>query len=204
MEKEQGFTLVELLAVIALTSIMLTLGVVAIRNFWLVRSLDGSRHQVSAQLKALQQQSVSESNPIALGAWFRVMTPATDTGSPQWGTVRADPGADLAWGTADDTCTSLSQRRFSGGVQVATASFVDPAAALRPVTKATIATLCKAQVSAAASATDFALFFPRGTSTSGCVSLTQPRLSKPNLYVQLTALTGRTTEITAAQATSCP
>ena len=205
MNRQEGFTLVELLAVMALTAILLTLGVAAVRNFWLVRSLDGSRHQVSAQLKALQQQVVSESNPIVLGAWFRVMTPSSDTGGSQWGVVRADPG-DTSWTTtADNTCRSISQRRFSGGVQVATANFADPAAALRPIDEATISALCKAQVSAAASATDFVLFFPRGTASSGCMSVTQPRLSRPNLWVQVTPLTGRVTEITAAQAaTSCP
>jgi hypothetical protein len=160
---------------------------------------------VSAQLRALQQQSEAESKPIILGAWFKIMTPATDTGAPQWGLVRADPGADSTFGTADDACTSISQRRFSGGVQVATASFTDAAAPLRSIDKATLVTLCKSKISAASTATDFGFFFPRGTATSGCISVTQPRLTKPDLWVRVTALTGRIDEITTTQAAStCP
>ena len=202
MKRQEGFTLVELLAVMAVTAIMLTIGVAAIRTFWLTRSLDGSRHQVSAQLRAVQQQAEAESRPIVLGAFFRVMTPATDTGGPQWGIVRANPG-DLSWATtADNTCTVITQRRFSGGVQVATAAFSDPPTALATTTRSILVPLCKTGV--AALATDFVFFFPRGTATKGCVSLNQPRLTKPNLWVSVNQLTGRVDEITATQAaTTC-
>lgn len=201
MKREEGFTLVELLAVIALTSILLTLGASAIRFFWLGRALTGERDQIFTNLRTIQQQVVSESNPLIFGAWFKVTTPSTDNGSTQWGTVRYRP-ADTAAGTAA-SCTSTATHRMDGGVQIADADFSNTIAG--SVTVTDVINLCKTQVSAAASATDFALFLARGTATSGCVTLNQPRRDMDDVTVLVSQLTGRVQRLNEAEAAAqCP
>jgi prepilin-type N-terminal cleavage/methylation domain-containing protein len=201
MKREEGFTLVELLAVIALTSILLTLGATAIRYFWLGRALTGERDQIFTNLRSLQQQVVSESNPLIFGAWFKVTTPSTDNGSTQWGTVRYRP-ADTAAGTAA-SCTSTATHRMDGGVQISDADFADTMAG--SVTVSTVATTCRAQVTASTAATDFALFLPRGTATSGCVTLNQPRRDMEDVTVLVSSLTGRVERLNEDEAAAqCP
>lgn len=199
--KEDGFSLIELLAVIALTSILLTIGAAALRYFWLGRALYGERDKIFTNLRAVQQQVVSESNPLVFGAWFKATTPPTDNGTAQWGTVRYRP-ADAAAGTAA-TCTSTSDFRMDAGVQIRSAEFVDSLAGVTSVTD--VITTCKTQVPTSAAATDFVLFLARGTATSGCVTLNQPRRDMNDLTVAVSALTGRVERIGEAEAaTRCP
>ena len=201
MKREEGFTWVELLAVIAITSILLTLGATAIRYFWLGSALTGERDQIFTNLRTIQQQVVSESNPLIFGAWFKVTTPSTDDGSTQWGTVRYRP-ADAAAGTAA-SCTSTGTHRMDGGVQIAEADFGNTIGGSVAVND--VITLCKTQVSAATSATDFALFLARGTATSGCVTLNQPRRAMDDVTVLVHSLTGRIERLDEAEAAAqCP
>lgn len=201
MKREDGFTLVELLAVIALTSILLTLGVSAIRYFWLGRSLYGERDQIFTNMRTLQQQVVSESNPLVFGAWFKVMTPATDDGSRQWGTFRYRPGTTSPVTAA--TCTSTGTHRMDGAVQVSSVEFGNTLTGVTSV--ADVIATCRTQIPASALATDFALFLARGTATSGCVTLTQPLREMEDVTVKLSTLTGRVERIGEAEAaTECP
>lgn len=201
MKREDGFTLVELLAVIALTSILLTLGVAAIRFFWLGRSLYGERDQVFTNLRTLQQQVVSESNPLVFGAWFKVMTPATDDGSQQWGTFRYRPGTTSP--STPASCTSTGTHRMDGGVQVSSVEFGDSLTGVTSI--ADVIATCRTQVPSSAAANDFVLFLARGTATSGCVTLTQPRRDMEDLTVKVSSLTGRVERIGEAEAaTECP
>lgn len=185
MKREEGFTVIELLVVIMITSVLLTLGASAIRFFWLGRALHGERDQIFTGLRSAQQQVVSESNPLVFGAWFKVTTPATDDGSVQWGTVRYRP----VDGTTPASCTSTGTHRLDGGVQIASASFADTMPGT--VTVSDVISLCRTQVPAAAAATDFALFLSRGTATNGCVTLNQPRRDMEDVTVSVGALTGR-------------
>lgn len=196
MKREDGFSLIELLAVIALTSIMLTIGASALRYFWLGRALHGERDQIFTNLRSIQQQVVSESNPLVFGAWFKVTTPPTDNGTAQWGTVRYKP-ADAAAGTPA-TCSSTAQFRMDGGVQVRSASFADSLSGVTSI--ADVIATCRTQVSASAAATDFAFFLARGTATSGCVTLTQPRRDMSDVTVAVSSLTGRVERIGQAEA----
>ena len=196
MKQEQGFTLVELMATMALLSILMTLGVGALRYYWLGQSLTSERDEIFTNLRGLQQQAVSESNPLVFGAWFKVTTPATDDGSNKWGTFRYNPGDPLATPVVPATCTSTGQYRTSAGVQISAASFSD---SLAGTTVTNVASACGAQIPAASGATDFALFLARGTATDGCVTLTQPNRDMDDVSVQVSQLTGR-----VEQVESCP
>ena len=201
MKREDGFTLIELLAIIALTSILLTLGVAAIRFFWLGRSLYGERDQIFTNLRTVQQQVVSESNPLVFGAWFKVMTPGTDDGTPQWGTFRYRPGTTSP--STPASCTSTGTYRMDGGVQVSSAEFADSLTGVADISD--LIDTCRGGVPASTLATDFVFFLARGTATSGCVTLTQPRRDMEDVTVKVSTLTGRVERIGEAEAaTECP
>lgn len=180
MKREHGFTLVELMVTMALLSVLLTLGVGALRYFWLGQSLTRERDEIFTNLRALQQQVVAESNPLVFGAWFKVTTPSTDAGVTHWGTFRYNP--------ATPSCTSTGQYRTDGGVLIAAADFAE---SLAGATVSEVETLCGTQIAAASGATDFVLFLARGTATAGCVTLTQPNRDMEDRSVQVSALTGR-------------
>ena len=189
MKREDGFSLIELLVVIAITSVMLTIGASAIRYFWLGRALHGERDQIFTNLRGLQQQVVSESNPLVFGAWFKARTPATDDGTPQWGTVRYRPAA----GTTPASCSRTASHRLDGGVQITSAEFSNSLPGVASI--ADVITTCRGQVPMSAGATDFVFFLARGTATSGCVTLNQPRRDMSNVTVAVSALSGRVERI---------
>ena len=205
MKREEGFSLIELLAVIALTSILLTLGATSIRFFWLGRSLYGERDQLFTNLRALQQQVVSESNPLIFGAWFKVTTPATDDGSPQWGTIRYRPPPEGSPAGTPGTCTSTAQHRLDGGVQISSVDFADTLVGVSAAGVTPVIAQCESQVAAAAAADDFVFFLARGTATTGCVTLTQPRRDMDDVTVAVSTLTGRVERIPQAEVGArCP
>jgi prepilin-type N-terminal cleavage/methylation domain-containing protein len=84
MEKERGFTLVELLVVIMLTSFVFVGGGLALRQYWLVQSLEGQTDETVTQLREMQERVVAESAPLVYGARFRA-------GSNVWTLVQYDP-----------------------------------------------------------------------------------------------------------------
>ena len=196
MKREDGFTLVELLTTMLLLSLLLTLGVGALRYFFLGQALTNERDEIYTNLRALQQQVVAETNPLVFGAWFRVSTPATDNGGDQWGTFRYDPTP------ATPTCTSTGRYRASGGVQIRSANFSD---SLAGATVSSVIDRCKASIPQAASATDMVMFLARGTATSGCVTLTQPNRETDDVTVAVSNLTGRVERIEPEEvAARCP
>jgi len=190
MKREHGFTLVELLATLALVSVLLTLGVTALRYFWLGQTLTRERDQIFSNLRGIQQQVVSESNPFVFGAWLKESTPTTDDGSDQWGTFRYSPGSPA-------TCTSTGLHRMGGGVHVTSASFDDTLAtgAVGPME-----TACLDQIPAAAGADEFIFFLARGMATSGCVTLRQHNRDMDDVAVAVSALTGRVERLSGDEA----
>ena len=198
MRNEDGFTLTELLSVMFITSILLALSVGALRYYWLGQSLYAEQDKLFTGLRGMQQQVVSESNPYVFGAWFKVMTPDTDDGSYQWGTVRYTPAA----GTTPASCTSTGVTRLRAGVQVTDSDFADSLSGVASV--ADVIATCRSQVAASTAADDFVFFLARGTATGGCVYLNQPNREIDDLAVWVGPLTGRVERLDEAEAaTEC-
>lgn len=174
---EGGFTLIELLAAMAITSVLLTLGAFAVRNFWLVRSLTGGQDEIVNQLRAVQSKGMAESNPLVLGVGFR-------EGTNQWQIVRLN--------TTTNACTGDGTRRFDAGVVVSDVTFTTTVSG---VNTATFVSECKSDLTTLASYPNdgFVFFLPRGTATSGTVTIRQPNLDR-TASVRVNSLSGRVEE----------
>jgi prepilin-type N-terminal cleavage/methylation domain-containing protein len=164
---EAGFTLVELMVVILITTVLLTLGASALRHYWLTQALEGSTEEVVSQLRQLQQRTDSESHPIVYGARFQVSTSS-------WAIVRYDPKEPTTIG--DDECTVDSTRAFSDGVVVSAASFDSPPGV----------DLSKCPESSQR----FVLFYARGTATGGSLTLRHD-ITATSETISVLPLTGR-------------
>ncbi len=182
MHKEDGFSLIELLFVMALVGILLTLGAFAARQFWFQRSLLGGQDEVATQLRALQQRVVAEGVATRYhGAWFTT----DDADDERWGTVRFDSVAG--------TCTSTGQFQFDAGVLVSQVDFAD---SVSGVDFATAITSCRGLANVPDSA-DFVFFLTRGTGTESTqdLVLAQPRLDNRSEAIRVLALTGRVEKV---------
>ena len=187
MERERGFTLVELMFVMALVAILMTLGAFAIRQFWFERSLVGAQDQIATQLRALQVQAVSEGVTTRYyGAYF---DPSDSTYKTRWGTVRYDIPT-----SGTPTCTRLGDFRLDAGVEINQAGFADTGSGGISVT--TAITNCKTQLSLPSS-TDLVFFFSRGTATasSSNLRLIQPRQQDRTEEIRVLGLTGRVEKV---------
>jgi prepilin-type N-terminal cleavage/methylation domain-containing protein len=173
---QQGFTVIELLVVATLTTVLLSLGAVAVRHFWLVRSLQGAEDQVVAQMRQVQQRSMAETYPIVYGLRFEKNT-------ANWGIVR--------YNASSATCASVSTLKLGDGV-----IFVNDAETDFPdVTTAT--TACRNAAPASANY-EIVFFYPKGstnaTSAIGTVKLIQPALGTIE-KIQVSPLTGKVTRL---------
>jgi Tfp pilus assembly protein FimT len=137
---EGGFSLVEIMAGVALTGIILTLGAGAVRGYWLRQGLDRTAATIVTEMRGAQQKAMAESHPVVYGLRLQ-------PNSPQWSIVQFDPRK------ASNQCTVVETHDFPAGVRVTTAEFTSGGAA---------ATAC--------GATPTAFFFPRGTATAGTVT----------------------------------
>lgn len=161
-----------MLFTVALAAILMTLSVSGLREFWLVRSLEGGADGVVTQLRQLQTRVGSESNPIVLGAHF-------DAGTSNWALVRYDPRPTAA----ANPCTVTGTRRFDAGVLVSSVAFaVDPTASNACVSKV-----------AGATAEEFVFFYARGSATAGSVTLRHPALDRQRTAT-VSPITGRVTK----------
>ena len=169
VDREGGFSLLELLAAIVLLGILLTLGAFALKNFWMRRSLDGSTKQVTAQLRQMQQRAVAESHPLIYGAGFT-------EGSPTYTLLKYDPAA------TSSKCETLTTVPLEDGVKVAAAT---------SFASSPYITLSECDPAAG---DQFVFFFARGTATGGTLKLTHEGLvgtSQDTTTIKVTNLTGR-------------
>lgn len=171
---ESGFTLIEMLVTLMLVSILMTLGALALRQFWFVRSLEGGKGAMITTLRGIQQRVTSASNPLVYGARFA-------NGSSQWELIefnrvsRACPPIRIADLDPD--------QEFDAGVRISGASFADYVDNGEDVTA-----LCSEP-----GTTDIAWFFARGSATQGRVTVTQPNLNRSE-SICVAGLTGRVEE----------
>jgi prepilin-type N-terminal cleavage/methylation domain-containing protein len=169
MQREAGFTLIEMLVAMALSAILLTLGASALRHYWFVRSLHGAQDQSVTQLRDLQARVVSESHPLVLGLRF-------EPGESDYAIVRYRPATATS---PTEECTFTDQS-FDSGVVVKSATFSAASG---------ITAFCKGRPGAANS--QFVFFFARGTATEGNLVLEQPQLAGKSVKVTVTPITGR-------------
>ncbi|MEA2434234.1 MAG: hypothetical protein QOG54_1691 [Actinomycetota bacterium] len=162
---EEGFTLIELLFAMVLLSILLGLGVNSLRVYWWNQQLIRAEDSVVAQLTQIQDQSVSESNPLTYGARFRLNTGTFDL-------VRFDG--------ATNACTKTSDVVFDPAITVTAVDFPNVA---------TLTSECRGDLGAPAG-DKFAFFFPRGTATGGSITLTSSRVGKSKT-ITVTPITGK-------------
>lgn len=186
MRKDDGFTLIEMLTAVGLAAILMTLAAVALRQYWLVRSLGAATGGVVAQLRTLQQHAVSESSPSLFGASF-----IPDSGA--WSTFRYNLGPDIA-STSDDTCAIRSTLTLGTGVMVLSSTSF---ASASQVSQSVLASGCGIPSSA-----KVVLFFPKGTATRGHVDLHQPTLGR-SAAVCVSPLTSRVSKSAIEASTSC-
>jgi prepilin-type N-terminal cleavage/methylation domain-containing protein len=171
VDREGGFSLVELLVAMMLLGIMLTLSVFALRTFWLRRALDGSTKQATAQLRQLQQRAVAESHPLVYGARF---------------TEDSDTYTLLKYNPADPTpprCTEMNTLTLEDGVEVAAGTSF-----------ASSPYISSSQCGTVGTGDHFVFFFARGTATGGTLKLTHEGLvgtSRDTTMISVTNLTGR-------------
>jgi prepilin-type N-terminal cleavage/methylation domain-containing protein len=173
-----GFTLVELLTVMSIMAIMFTLGALAVRQFWFVRSLSGSQDQIATQLRQIQQRVVAETHPLVYGARFHV-------GDKTMGLVRFDPQTN--------TCRQFQTVELGTGVVIAAGTSI-ASGSTEPHT------FCVANLTTPAgspvtdrSTSQYVFFFARGNGTPGTITIRSTPLDRTE-SVEIAGVTGRIIE----------
>lgn len=166
---ERGFTLVELLIVMAISVALMAIAIGAIRHYWLVRSLEGGTEQVVSEMRAAHARTMAESHPLVYGVRFTV-------GESAWELVRYDPRAEEG-----DRCTIAGSNDFDADVYVSSASFESSD---KYDSEAT------ADCASEFPGSVFALFLARGTATAGEVRLQHDGIGRSE-DIEVLGLTGR-------------
>lgn len=173
-QNESGFSLIEMLSVVALVAILTTLGAGALRSYWLTQSVNGGQDELISQLRRAQEQAVSESHPKVFGV--RVLA-----GSSTWALVEYNP--------VGPSCTEIQSNEFRSGARVRTETFTSTAET----------TYCEGNLKYAdntavpdRATSGYAWFYARGTATPGNIVLDNPLVSIERL-VTVSPITGRVT-----------
>lgn len=173
---DSGFTILELVAVMALLSLVALLGATGFRHYWLLHSLESAQSDVSSQLRQIQSRVASESHPFIYGARF---TP----GSSTWSILKYDQGSDRL-STSDDSCAASGPQRKLPGVVVVPA----PASGFSAAQGVDFAKC------GGAHATDlFVMFYAKGTATGGQLILRSTALDRTR-EIRVSTLTSRVEE----------
>ena len=152
MEREDGFTFMELLVAILVTSMALGLAAYSLRRHWQSRALHAGIDEVVSELRSEQQEASTATHPWVYGAYFK-------PGTARWGVLRGN--------SLTGACQILSRRTFGTGVTITSASFDD-------VTTQGLTANC---TTAAEAGAEVVFFFARGTATGGTVALSHPQVS---------------------------
>lgn len=176
LTSEGGFTLVELLTGLVLTTIVLSIAVVPMRRFWFAQSLDGATNEVVTQLREQQEDAVSEAHPRVFGVRFV-------PGSSDWTLLRYDPDPIPDSPGEPAVCTEQA-RTFNRGTFSA-------AVIVRSV-NVTNDTTSQEYTTCANPGDKIIFFYARGTSTGGSVVLEEPTTGSQET-VSVSIATGRVT-----------
>ena len=172
MRRESGMTLIEILAVLGITTVLLTLGASALRHYWFVQSVEGAAEEIESELRQIQQQTIAESHPLVYGAWFK-----TDVTSAQYGILKFDPKDTST--SSDDTCTHVGSARTLGNGVVITAAAFDA----DPEIDATCASVLPAGA-------EPVFFYARGSATAGELTVYHAE-TQDSMTVTVSGVTGR-------------
>jgi prepilin-type N-terminal cleavage/methylation domain-containing protein len=182
---ERGFTLFELMIVLAVGAVLIALSAVSLRHYWHVRALEGATDAVVSQMRALQTRVVSETHPLVYGARFV-------EGLDEWGLVRYDP---KAVGETDDTCVQFETRTLGSGMFESPPLIDEATFTLSPEQS-----FCRANLTdpnglpISASADDFVFFYARGSATGGIVVLRHSSVGEPRTIL-VRGITGRVVKL---------
>ena len=174
MQREEGFTLMELMVVCMISAILLTLSATAARHYWFVQALDGAQDSVAGELREVQERSRSQSHPVAYG--LRVRPGSAPGSSSEVGVVRYDYGSG--------SCSQVSTTTLDAGVYVSAADFT--------VISPGPTQSCRAAISGA-SADQFVFMFARGTASGGSLTLRHRDIGGSRT-IAVSQLTGRVSE----------
>ena len=166
---DHGFTLVELISVIAIGALLLTLGAGALRTYTRAKALAGARDMVVTQMRHAQQRTFSEGYPKAFGVRFL-------KGGTRWDLVRYDAATGL--------CTVVESHVLTNGVSIS----ADPAQTEFPESAA--ATQCKNAAPNGSGSYEVAFFYARGTATPGTATFLSNGSAKTR-SVEVNPATGR-------------
>lgn len=176
VQADDGFTILELISVMALLAVVLTLGAAGFRHYWLLHSLESAQGDVASQLRQIQARVASESHPYIFGARF---TPGAST----WSVIRYNQGSDRL-STSDDSCSIEGEvRTFPGVVTVGSPDSAFGSAQGVDFSKC-----------GGAHSTDvFVMFYAKGTATGGKLTLRSEALDRTR-EIHVSSLTSRVEE----------
>jgi prepilin-type N-terminal cleavage/methylation domain-containing protein len=141
---DSGFTLIELIVTITLASILMTIGMFAMRNFLISNREAGTANGIRSALRNASENSLSQ------GRTYCVYFTATT-----WTVYKSD-------------CT-VAGNKVSGPFQVD-----DPSITLTSVSFLAPSPAIPNQTTACPNANSCAYFYPRGTALPGSVQITRP------------------------------
>jgi prepilin-type N-terminal cleavage/methylation domain-containing protein len=182
MRRDNGFTLIELLTTMFIATLMFVGGGAALRQYWLVRSLNGGADEVVTQLRRQQERAVAESNPLVFGAGFKI-------GSSDWDLLRYNPNPEVILDDdgnpiPPEKCRRVERRTFDAGVFVVDVDF-DPQglkfSGQESIDECLLLT---------AGYDEVVMFYARGNATGGTITIDQPALESPKT-ITVGSITGR-------------
>ncbi len=93
-----GFTLVELLVVVAIMAVIATVGFLGLANYRSGKNLDFTINEIAAALRATQERAITQENGKAWGIRFTNSTSGVQSYTVFSGTVFAPSGVDKTYG----------------------------------------------------------------------------------------------------------